>query len=106
MERHTAPSPIGLSRFRDLRQGFRPMLTLAVPVVMAELGWMTMGLVDTLMVGRIGPEAIGAVWIGSSLFTGVAFFVMGLWLGLDTLVSRACGAVLIDECHRWLAYGV
>ena len=42
------------------------MFTLAVPVVMAELGWMTMGLVDTLMVGRLGPEAIGAVGIGSS----------------------------------------
>ena len=82
------------------------MLTLAVPVVMAELGWMTMGLVDTLMVGRIGPEAIGAVGIGSSLFMGVCIFAMGLLLGLDTLVSHAFGAGRIDECHRWLAYGV
>ena len=32
---------------------------------------MTMGLVDTLMVGRLGPEAIGAVGIGTSLFMGV-----------------------------------
>ena len=82
------------------------MFTLAVPVVMAELGWMTMGLVDTLMVGRIGPEAIGAVGIGSSLFMGVCIFAMGLFLGLDTLVSHAFGAGRIDECHRWLAYGV
>ena len=37
------------------------MFRLAVPVVLAELGWMTMGMVDTLMVGRLGPEAIGAV---------------------------------------------
>jgi len=82
------------------------MFTLAVPVVMAELGWMTMGLVDTLMVGRLGPEAIGAVGIGSSLFMGVCIFAMGLLLGLDTLVSHAFGAGRIDECHRWLAYGV
>ena len=47
------------------------MFALAVPVVLAELGWMTMGLVDTLMVGPLGPEAIGAVGIGSSLFMGV-----------------------------------
>jgi MATE family multidrug resistance protein len=73
---------------------------------MAELGWMTMGLVDTLMVGRIGPEAIGAVGIGSSLFMGVCIFAMGLLLGLDTLVAHAFGAGRIDECHRWLAYGV
>ena len=47
------------------------MVTLAMPVVVAEIGWMTMGLVDTLMVGPLGPEAIGAVGIGSSLFMGV-----------------------------------
>jgi len=82
------------------------MFTLAVPVVMAELGWMTMGLVDTLMVGRIGPEAIGAVGIGSSLFMGVCIFAMGLLLGLDTLVSHAFGAGRLHECHRWLGYGV
>jgi MATE family multidrug resistance protein len=92
--------------FRDLRQEFRPMLHLAVPVVMAELGWMTMGLVDTVMVGRIAPEAIGAVGIGSSLFMGVCIFAMGLLLGLDTLVSQAFGAGRVDECHRWLGCGV
>ena len=37
------------------------MFRLALPVVIAELGWMAMGVVDTLMVGRLGPEAIGAV---------------------------------------------
>ncbi|MFL6280090.1 MAG: MATE family efflux transporter [Vicinamibacterales bacterium] len=106
MERDTAAAPLVLSWFRDLRQEFRPMFTLAGPVVMAELGWMTMGLVDTLMVGRIGPEAIGAVGIGSSLFMGVCIFAMGLLLGLDTLVSHAFGGGRIDECHRWLAYGM
>lgn len=82
------------------------MFRLAVPVVMAELGWMTMGLVDTLMVGRLGPEAIGAVGVGSSLFLGVCIFAMGLLLGLDTLVSQAFGAGRLDECHRWLVHGV
>ena len=75
-----------------LRPEFRPMLVGAAPVVLAELGWMTMGIVDTLMVGRLGPEAIGAVGVGSSLFIGVVIFAMGLMLGLDALVSRAFGA--------------
>ena len=68
------------------------MVTLATPVVVAEIGWVAMGLVDTLMVGPLGPEAIGAVGIGSSLFIGVVIFAMGLLLGLDTLVSHAYGA--------------
>lgn len=82
------------------------MFSLAVPVVFAELGWMTMGLVDTLMVGRISPEAIGAVGIGTSLFMGVCIFAMGLLLGLDTLVSQAFGAGRLEDCHRWLFHGV
>jgi MATE family multidrug resistance protein len=82
------------------------MFRLAAPVVIAELGWMTMGLVDTLMVGGLGPEAIGAVGMGSTLFIGVCIFAMGLLLGLDTLVSQAFGARRIDECHTWLMHGV
>jgi MATE family multidrug resistance protein len=91
---------------RDLRQEFRPMIRLAAPVVLAELGWMTMGIVDTLMVGRLSPEAIGAVGVASSLFIGVVIFAMGLTLGLDPLVSRAFGAGDLDDCHRWLVHGV
>ena len=82
------------------------MLRLALPVIFAELGWMGMGVADTLMVGRLGPEAIGAVGIGSSLLTGVVVFAMGLMLGLDTLVSQAYGAGRLEECHRWLLHGI
>lgn len=82
------------------------MFTLALPVVLAEMGWMVMGMVDALMVGRIGPEAIGAVGLGSSIFMGISIFAMGLLLGLDTLVSQAFGADDIETCHRWLIHGV
>lgn len=94
-----------LPRFSDLRDEFKPMITLALPVVLAELGWMTMGIVDTLMVGRLSPEAIGAVGIGSSVFMGIVIFAFGLLLGLDTLVSQAFGGDRLEECHRWLIHG-
>ena len=94
-----------LPSFRDLKQEFRPMISLAAPVVVAEIGWVAMGLVDTLMVGPLGPEAIGAVGIGSSVFIGIVIFGMGVLLGLDTLVSQAYGAGRIDDCHRWLVHG-
>lgn len=95
-----------LPSFRDLRAEFRPMFRLALPVVLAELGWMTMGMVDALMVGPLGPEAIGAVGLGSAIFMGTCIFAMGLLLGLDTLVSHAFGRGDIRECHRWLVHGV
>lgn len=82
------------------------MLSLAAPVIIAELGWVTMSVVDMLMVGWLGPDAIGAVGIASSLFIAVAVFAMGLLLGLDPLVAQAFGAKRIDECHHWLVAGV
>ncbi len=81
------------------------MLALAAPVVIAEVGWVAMQIVDIGMVGRIGPEAIGAVGVGSALFMVFGVFGMGLLLGLDTLVSHAFGAKILPECHRWLCHG-
>ena len=82
------------------------MVALAVPVVLSELGWMAMGIVDTIMVGRLGPAAIGAVALGNAVYYTPALFGIGVLLGLDTLVAQAFGRNDHDECHRWLAQGV
>ena len=42
------------------RKEIRPMLRLAMPLALAELGWMAMGFVDTVMAGRLGAAAMGA----------------------------------------------
>lgn len=89
-----------------LRNELTPMLRLALPVVLAELGWMAMGIVDTIMVAPLGPAAIGATGIGTSIHMAFAIFGMGLLLGLDTLVSQAHGAGDHRDCHRWLVHGL
>jgi MATE family multidrug resistance protein len=91
---------------RITRSDLVSMLRLAIPVVLAELGWVSMSIVDTMMVGRLSAEAIGAVSVGSSLFLAVAIFGIGLLLGLDTLVSQAFGAEEMQECSSWLIHGV
>lgn len=84
----------------------RSMMTLAVPVVLAEVGWFAMSIVDTVMVGPLGPAAIGAVGTGSILFMTLMVFGFGTLLALDTFVSQSFGAGRIDECHRWLFAGL
>jgi len=96
----TAPARVGLAA------EVGPMLRLAVPVVLAELGWMAMGLVDLVMVGRLGPTAIGAVGIGNVLFIAATIVGIGLLLGLDTVVSQAFGAGDRETCHRALVQGL
>src|SRR6266581_8231676 len=88
------------------RGELRTMVTLAVPVVLSELGWMAQAVVDTIMVGKLGPAAIGAVALGNAVYYTPSLFGIGLLLGLDTLVSHAYGRKDHDACHRWLAQGV
>jgi len=82
------------------------MLRLAGPVILAEIGWMSMGIVDTIMVGPLGPAAIGASGMSNSIFFAVAVFGMGVMLGLDALVATSYGAGRLDDCKRWLHHGI
>ncbi len=88
------------------RKELRPMLQLAIPVVISEVGWVLMSLVDTIMVGRVSPEAIGAVSIGSSIFIVIPIVGIGFLLGLDYLIAHAFGGGDMQECHRWLLHGL
>ena len=94
--------------FHTLRTEFRPTLRLAIPLVLAELGWMSMAIVDTMMVGRLpnSAVAISAVSLGGILVHTLAFFGGGLLIGLDTLVSQAFGAGRREDCHRSLVHGI
>ena len=90
----------------DVRRELRSLLALAIPVILSELGWMSMSIVDTIMVGRLSAEAIGAVGMGNAIYYAPALFGIGILLGLDTLVSQAYGRGDFDECHRWLSQSV
>ena len=87
----------------DLAAEMRALLQLAVPVALSEIGWMTMTVVDVVMVGKLGPASIGAVGLGNAIYYAPSIFGIGLLLGLDTLVSRSWGAKDFDDCHRSLA---
>ena len=89
-----------------MREELLQTLRLAVPLVLAELGWMAMGVVDTMFVGRVSAEAIGAVGLGTMVFYGIAICAAGVLLGLDTLVAQAFGAGDRQDYHRSLVAGV
>jgi multidrug resistance protein, MATE family len=102
-----AKSPAPPSR-TSAPAGIRALLRLALPLAFAELGWMSMSVVDNIMVGRLPQSAlaIGATSLGSAFFYVFAVFAIGLMSGLDTLVSQAFGARDPHECHRVLASGL
>ena len=79
-----------MSTAQTWKAELRPMAALATPIVVAEVGWMLMGIVDTMMVGRLpdSAAAIGAVSLGTVLFYMVGIFGSGLLLALEAGVPN------------------
>src|SRR5580693_7635706 len=90
------------------RRDFRLTLRLALPLIFAEVGWMSMRIVDTVMVGRLpnSAVAIGATGLGQSLYNSVAIFGGGLLLGMDTFVAQAFGREDLDDARHSLLNGL
>jgi MATE family multidrug resistance protein len=92
----------------DLCGEVRLTLRLALPLAFAEIGWMSMGIVDTIMVGRLpnSAVAIGATGLGQSLYHSLAIFCGGLLLGLDTFVAQAFGREDLEDARLSLLNGL
>jgi len=78
----------------------RRTFTLALPIILAQLAQISMGFVDTLMVGRLGNEALAAIALGTSVYF-LAFIVgMGVMFAVGPTVSQAYGAGDLETAGR------
>jgi MATE family multidrug resistance protein len=74
------------------RSSLRELLQLALPVVVVQVGLMLMGVVDSIMVGRVSAAALAGVALGNVYFFAFAIFGTGVVMALDPVVSQAVGA--------------
>lgn len=69
----------------------RKLLTIAGPVVLTQLGMMGFGVVDTLMLGRVGVAQLDAAALGNVWLWGTMIFAIGVVFGLDPIIAQAHG---------------
>lgn len=71
---------------------------LAYPVIIGQLGIIMMGVVDSLMVGKLGAAPLAAAALGN----GMAFIIMIIGIGVSyvvtPLVAIAVGAGKMEDC--------
>ncbi len=89
-----------------LRRELTELVSLAVPLAVAQGGQALMGVVDTAVVGRAGALPLAGVGLGLALFMALSVFGMGVMHGLDPLVSQAVGAGDTARARRLLWQGV
>lgn len=82
------------------------MARLAAPIVLINVGLQAMGVVDTLMVGRLGGNAIASVALGNFYFFNVCIFGLGLLGVLDPIIGQAVGAGDHESVARGLQRGI
>lgn len=87
---------------RHGRGSLREVFDLAYPVVLTTLSTTLMGVVDSAMVGRLGPTELAAVGFGGIwLWTFFSLFY-GTATGVQTFVSQADGAGEARACGPWV----
>jgi MATE family multidrug resistance protein len=84
----------------------RATVALALPLVVVQVGFMAMGAVDTLMVGRASAQMLAAVALGNLYFFNVSIFCTGTLMALDPLVSQALGAGDAESVPRAMQRGL
>ncbi len=75
-----------------LREELRYLVALALPITIVQVGMMLMGVVDTMMVGRVSETALAAVAVGNLVFFGAIAYGLGVIMGLDPVLAQAFGA--------------
>lgn len=75
-----------------VRREVRALARLAAPVAITQLGYMLLGVVDTMMVGHVSADAVAAAALGNTWMMVVQMFAMGVIFGIDPIVSQAHGA--------------
>ena len=89
-----------------LRAEIRKMAALGLPVAATQFSTMLLGTVDTIMVGRVSVEALGAAALANVWIFGTMMFASGILMGLDPIVAQAHGARDGERAGRALQTGV
>ena len=69
--------------FSDYTKEFSQNLKLAYPIILGMLGHTVVGIVDNIMVGKLGPTELAAVSLGNSF----VFIAMSLGIGFSTAIT-------------------
>lgn len=90
--------------FAKYRPYYSPNLTLAVPVMISQLGHTLVQVADSVIVGHFaGTIALAAVSLVNSIFMVVLVNGIGIAYGLTPLISQANGRKDYVSCGRLLS---
>lgn len=88
-----------------LREG-RATVLLALPLVAGQVSQMLMGVVDTLMIGRLGTVELAASTFANTVLHVPLMFGIGMAIAVSVKVSQARGSNSAVEARAALRHGL
>lgn len=76
----------------NLRRELRTNLRLALPLIVAQLAFVSMGTVDAIFAGRLGVSELAAVAVGSNVWFLSFVMFMGVAMAVSPIVAQRLGA--------------
>jgi MATE family multidrug resistance protein len=92
--------------FMDYIPFYKRNLHLAFPVVLSQVGQVTVYLVDNMMVGHVGTPELAAASFANSVFVVGMVFGMGITYGITPLVGNAFSKGKFKEVTTLLKNGM
>src|SRR5690554_6228291 len=75
----------------QFKRHFPKTFKLAYPVMLSQLGQVSVGVADSMLVGRLGAEPLAAASLANSIFFVVMMFGVGVSMAITPLVATADG---------------
>lgn len=82
----------------SIKTHIKETIKLAIPVSVGQIGHIMMGVVDSLMVGRVGTVPLAAAALVNGLFFLILVLGIGMTMAITPLVAISKGAKNDDEC--------
>ena len=84
----------------------RATTRLAGPLAVTQLAQFSLTLTDTVLIGRVGGDALAAVGLGSTLYIVVYLLCMGILAAVPPLAAQAYGARNPRQMRRIVRQGL
>ncbi len=90
---------------RYLRE-IRPTLALALPIIVGQVSQMLMGVLDSVMIGRVGTVPLAASSFGGNVFSVFYVVGIGLLVPVSIFAARSRGSGQLTEGADYLRHGL
>lgn len=88
------------ARQESLKIFSRRLVQLSLPIMLQFLLISSVSFIDTLMIGRIGKEALAAVGLANQVFFLISLFFFGVVSGSAIFIAQYWGSQELESLHK------